>query len=104
MKYKLHATTKNDAKRVRDFLRAQSISSSTIKVLCPDRFADEYENVFGIGEGNQVVVLILKPFISAQAIKDMLKGKGFSVKMHYEDDVRSANRKANFPMTLAEIW
>ena len=104
MKYKLHTATKNDAKRVKDFLKTQSISSSTIRVLCPDRFADEYENVFGIGEGDQVVLVILKPFISAQSIKDMLNAQGFSIKMHYEDDVRSANREANFPMTLAEIW
>lgn len=104
MRYKLHTATKNDAKRVRDFLKSQNISGSTIRVLCPDRFADEYENVFGIGEGDQVVLLILKPFISAQAIKDTLNANGFSVKMHYEDDVRSVNLKANFPMTLAEQW
>lgn len=104
MRHKLHTTTKQQAKQVRDFLKSQSISSSTIRVLCPDRCADEYENVFGIGETDRVVLLILKPFISAQAIKDMLNANGFSVKLHYEDDARSANRKANFSMTLAEEW
>ena len=101
--YRLHTATKTDAKRVRDFLKAQNISSSTVKVLCPDRCAEDYRDVFGVVD-NRVVLVILKPFISAQAIKDTLTANGFAVQMHYEDDARSTNRKANFPMTLAEIW
>lgn len=101
--YKLHTATKNDAKQVKDFLKAQNISSSTIKVLCPDRCAEDYRDVFGVVD-NKLVLVILKPFISAQTIKDMLINNGFAVKMHYEDDARDANKKANFPMTLAEIW